>query len=252
MIPLGDENETMRIPVVTIGIIVTTLLVWVFVQGAGLNPLTLVASVCDYGMVPGEITRRAPLGLGIPIGPGLACVIDNQVINWFTPIIAIFLHGSWGHLLGNLLFLWVFGNNVEDSMGRLRFAVFYLACGLIAGGAQVASNPGSPVPTVGASGAISGVMGAYLVMYPMVHVKMLFVIFVVPVRAWLVLLYWFFLQLASAFAQLGPMTPEVSGGVAVWAHVGGFVAGVLLVRFLEDEDRVERRTTGTHPAVPAG
>ena len=249
MIPLGDENETLRLPVVTIGLILATALVWVFVQGAGLHPLTLVASVCDYGMVPGEITRRAVVGTGIPIGPGLACVIDNQLVNWFTPLIAIFLHGSWGHLLGNLLFLWVFGTNVEDSMGRARFLAFYLGCGLIAAGAQVMSNPASPVPTVGASGAISGVMGAYLVLYPMVRVNMLFIVFIVPVRAWLVLLYWFFLQLASAFAQLGPMKPEVSGGVAVWAHVGGFVAGVLLVRLLEDEIKVERRTTGTHPVV---
>lgn len=249
MIPLGDENETMRVPVVTISLIVATVAVWVFVQGAGLNPITLSASVCDYGMVPGEITKKVAVGVGIPMGHGLACIIDDQAINWFTPLIAIFLHGSWGHLLGNLLFLWVFGGSVEDSMGRGRYFAFYIVCGLVAAAAQIASGPRSPVPTVGASGAISGIMGAYLVLYPMVRVNMLFVIFIVPVRAWLVLLYWFFLQLAQAFAQLGPLRNEVSGGVAVWAHVGGFVAGVVLVRLFEDQVRVERRTTGVHAAV---
>ncbi|MBI3792166.1 MAG: rhomboid family intramembrane serine protease [Gemmatimonadetes bacterium] len=249
MIPLSDEHESIRTPVVTIGLIAVTVLVWVFVQGAGLNPITLAASVCDYGMVPGELTRRVPVGLGIPMGHGLACVIDDQAINWFTPVIAIFLHGSWGHLLGNLLFLWVFGNNVEDSMGRGRYLAFYLVCGLIAAAAQVASGPRSPVPTVGASGAISGIMGAYLVLYPMVRVNMLFILFIVPVRAWLVLVYWFLLQLAEAFAELGPLRSEVSSGVAVWAHVGGFVAGVVLVKFFVDEVRVEQRTTGTHPVI---
>jgi membrane associated rhomboid family serine protease len=249
MIPLYDEHQTIRRPVVTLGLIGVTLLVWVFVQGAGLNPVTLAASVCDYGMVPGELTKRVPVGLGIPMGHGLACVIDDQGINWFTPLIAIFLHGSWGHLLGNLLFLWVFGNNVEDSMGRGRFLAFYLICGLVAAAAQVASGPRSPVPTVGASGAISGVMGAYLLLYPMVRVHMLLLVFVVPVRAWLVLVYWFLLQVGQAFAEMGPLRSEVSGGVAVWAHVGGFVAGLLLVRFFVDDDKVERRTTGMHAIV---
>ena len=251
MIPLSDENETMRSPVITIGLIAVCVLAWIFVQGAGLNPVALVASVCDFGMVPGEVTKSVSVGVGIPMGHGLACVIDDQAINWITPIISMFLHGSWGHLLGNMLFLWVFGGSVEDSMGRRRYLLFYVVCGLVAAAAHVASGPRSPVPTVGASGAISGIMGAYLVLYPMVRVNMLFVIFIVPVRAWLVLLYWFFLQLAQAFAQMGPLRADASSGVAVWAHVGGFVAGVLLVRRFEDEARVERRTTGVH-AIPTG
>lgn len=242
MIPLSDENETLRTPAVTVGLIGVTLAVWVLVQGAGLNPRTLAGSVCDYGMVPGEITHRAALNTWIPIGHGLACVIDNWALNYLTPIFSIFLHGSWGHLLGNMLFLWVFGHSVEDSMGRGRFLGFYLICGLVAAAAHIVLNPGSPVPTVGASGAISGVMGAYLVMYPMVRVRMLFFVFVVPVRAWLVLLYWFFLQLAQAFTELGPLNRGVSGGVAVWAHVGGFVAGVILVRRFENYELVRLRS----------
>src|SRR5687768_11144153 len=136
--------------------------------------MSLVASVCNLGLVPGEITKLARLGDGIPIAPGVACVVDNERINYLTPITSMFLHGGWIHLLGNLWFFWVFGNNVEDSMGRGRFAMFYLLCGLAAVAAHVFVAPRSIVPTVGASGAISGVMGAYLILYPHAHVRIWF------------------------------------------------------------------------------
>ncbi len=244
MIPLYDENPTLRTPVVTIGLLAVLLVVWGLVQGAGLNPIALATSVCNLGMVPGELTRLAPVGEAVPLGSGLACVVDREPINWLTPVISLFLHGSWSHLLGNGLFLWVFGNNVEDSMGRGRFLAFYLLCGLAASAAHVLVQPASPVPTVGASGAISGVMGAYLLLYPQVRVRMFFPpIFVVPVRAWLVLIYWFLVQLVSGLPELMAVRPDVSSGVAVWAHVGGFVTGLVLVKVFQDPARVRRRSS---------
>ena len=230
MIPLGDELPTRSVPWVNYLIIATCFAVWVLVQGAGLNPIQLASTVCDLGLVPGEITHAAPLGAAVPLGNGMACVVDNSAINILTPLISMFLHGGWGHILGNMLFLWVFGDNIEDAMGHGRYLVFYLLCGLVAATAHIVSSPGSPVPTVGASGAISGVMGAYLVLYPNVRVRMFFLIFFARVRAWIVLVYWFLLQLFEGVSQLGPMRPDVSSGVAVWAHVGGFVTGLLLVK----------------------
>jgi membrane associated rhomboid family serine protease len=145
---------------------------------------------------------------------------------------SMFLHGGWGHLLGNMWFLWIFGNNVEDSMGHLRFLLFYTLCGLAAAGAHVFSDPSSTLPMVGASGAISAIMGAYLLLYPRAKVKtVIFIIIfftVLELPAFLYLGYWFLLQL---FGVLGP---SVGGGVAFWAHIGGFVAGVALILVFRD------------------
>lgn len=229
----------------TYAILATLVGTWVFVQGAGFNQQQLAISICNLGMVPGEITHQARLGTGVPLGDGLACVIDDQQVNILTPVISMFLHGGWGHLLGNCLFFWVFGNNVEDSMGRVRFVVFYLLCGLAAAATHILVQPGSPVPTVGASGAISGVLGAYLVLYPKVRVRMLFYFLVffrvIPVPAWAVLLWWFAWQVISGLPELMSVRPEVSGGVAVWAHIGGFVAGLILVKLFENPALVARR-----------
>ena len=137
----------------------------------------------------------------------------------------------------------MFGNNVEDSLGRIRFLVFYLLCGLAAAFTHIALNGASPVPTVGASGAISGVLGGYLVLYPRVRVRTYFPpIFLFHVPAWFVLVFWFGEQLLAGLPQLSPMRPDISSGVAVWAHVGGFVAGVLLVKLFENHALVQRRT----------
>ncbi|MFN0097324.1 MAG: rhomboid family intramembrane serine protease [Gemmatimonadaceae bacterium] len=239
MIPLSDDNPTVRPPVMTILVIAAIGCVWVLVQGAGFDD-RLVRSICNLGLVPGELTKQAVLGSGIPIAPGLVCAIDENPINWWTPVLSMFLHGGWGHLLVNLLFFWVFGNNVEDVMGAPRFLLFYLVCGLAAAGAHVAVDPASPVPTVGASGAISGMMGAYLVLFPRVRVRMLFLIFVVPVRAWAVLIWWLVVQVLLGLPQLG-QAGDLSGGVAAWAHIGGFLAGALLVRAFEDPELTERR-----------
>lgn len=240
MIPVGDDLPTRRRVWMNYVIIAVTVGVWFYVQGAGFNARHLAATVCNLGMVPGEITHRARLGLAVPLGDGMACVVDSYPINYLTPLISVFLHGSWGHLLGNMLFLWVFGDNVEDAIGSFRYLIFYLVCGLAAAFAHIFSAPGSPIPTVGASGAISGVMGAYLLLYPTAHVRMLFFIFVARIRAWIVLIYWFLLQVSEGLAQMGPMRPDVSGGVAVWAHVGGFVAGLILVNVFRSSTPVAR------------
>jgi len=154
--PYRDENLTLRTPVVTLALIALNALAWFLVQGAGMGE-ALPASVCNYGLIPGELTLLARPGTGAPLGPGLMCLVDPGRAPQ-NILFSMFLHGSWGHILGNMWFLWLFGNNVEDSMGRARFVAFYLLCGLAAALAQVLANPGSVVPMVGASGAISGVM----------------------------------------------------------------------------------------------
>ena len=254
MIPISDDNPTLRFPVVTVGLLVLIGAVWLLVQGAGFDPVALAASTCNWGMVPGELTGRARVGLAVPLGQGLACVVDNDPRNILTPLTSMFLHGGWGHILGNGLFLWVFGNNVEDSMGRLRFIVFYLLCGLAAAAAQVIVSPASPVPMVGASGAISGVLGAYLLLYPRVRVNLLVFLFifirVIPVPAWMMLLWWIGLQLLSGLPQLSSMRPDVSSGVAVWAHIGGFVAGLALIKLFVNPRLMDQRRDLFRPAVP--
>jgi membrane associated rhomboid family serine protease len=183
----------------TYAIITLNVLVWFYFEGAGFNESQLAASVCNFGLVPGELTHLARPGTAVPLGNGMACIVDNESINILTPITSLFLHGSWMHLLGNMLYFWVFGNNIEDSMGSGRFLLFYLICGLAASAAHVLVQPASPIPTVGASGAISGIMGAYLILYPTVRVRMYFPpIFIFRIRAWLVLILWFVLQLLNA------------------------------------------------------
>lgn len=228
MIPYHDENQTQRTAIVTLLLITLNIVAWIFVQGAGAQR-ALAASVCNLGLIPGELTGLLRPGLGFPMGDGLVCVTDpgRQAGNVLT---SMFLHGGWMHLIGNMWFLWLFGNNIEDSMTRPRFIVFYLACGLAAALLQVALDPSSIVPMVGASGAISGVMGAYLVLYPRVRVYTLvflgFFLTSVALPAWVMLLYWGGLQLLGGFTSIGAQ----GGGVAFWAHVGGFVAGAVLAK----------------------
>jgi membrane associated rhomboid family serine protease len=235
--PYHDENETQHAPYVTWTIIGLNVLAWLSVQGAGAT-LSLARSVCDLGLIAGELTGAVPPGTGFPIGAGLVCVTDpgRQVSHLLT---SMFLHGSWLHLLGNMWFLWIFGNNVEDSMGRSRFVAFYLVCGLAAALLQVALDPASAVPMVGASGAISGIMGAYLVLYPRVRVFTMvpigFFLTSIALPAWTMLIYWFVIQLVSGVTVLGGAT---GGGVAFWAHVGGFVAGAVLVKLFARSDYV--------------
>ncbi len=226
MFPYKDDNPTLATPITTFILIGLNVAAWVFVQGMGAEP-KLSASVCRLGLIPGELLGRLPVGTPVPGPAAMSCRTGPS--NWYSAVSSMFLHGGWFHLIGNMWFLWVFGNNVEDSMGRIRFLLFYLTTGLAAALAQVAVNPASPIPMVGASGAISGVMGAYVVLYPRVKVHMLVFlgIFItrITVPAVFMLGYWFLLQLLGGL----PTLARESGGVAFWAHAGGFVAGMVLV-----------------------
>ena len=248
MFPYRDDNPMLATPVVTIVLIAANILMWVMVQGMGAEP-RLSASVCELGLIPGELFGRLPEGFRLPIAPGAACELGGEPV-WYTPLTSMFLHGGWLHLIGNMWFLWVFGNNVEDSMGRVRYLVFYLLCGIAAAAVQSLLDPSSPIPMVGASGAISGVMGAYLVLYPRVRVFTMvplgFMFTTMALPAWAMLLYWGFLQFVGGLSSLG----AEGGGVAFWAHVGGFVAGVVLVKLFARRDRVAQHKS--HHWRPAG
>lgn len=207
MIPLRDANPTRTIPIVTILLVAVNVVVWLIqltFQARG----ELEAFVYSFAMIPAVFSRN-------PLGE-----------SW-TLLTSMFMHGSWGHLLGNLLYLWIFGDNVEDQLGRGRFLIYYLATGIVASLAQLAINPASPIPNVGASGAIAGVMGGYLVMFPRARVVALVGYFVTRVPAVLVLVLWFVYQLFAGFGSLGMEMNQ--GGIAFFAHIGGFVAGILLV-----------------------
>jgi membrane associated rhomboid family serine protease len=239
MFPYRDENQTIRTPVITIAIIALCVLVWIGFQGAGTDP-ALANSVCNYGLKPGEFTQQAPVGSGFQMDERHVCTVDPGPA-YDHVFSSMFLHGSWMHLLGNMWFLWLFGNNIEDSMTRPRFVVFYLLCGTAAAFMQILADPSSPVPMVGASGAISGVMGAYLILYPRVKVYTIIPLgffattFALP--AWAMLIYWIALQLLGGFGG-------GEGGVAFWAHVGGFIAGMALIKIFARRDRVAEHSAG--------
>jgi membrane associated rhomboid family serine protease len=241
--PYHDENETLRTPVVTVALIAITSAAWLLVQGAG-SAVALARSVCELGLIPGELTQSVAPGTPFAMGDGLVCLTDPgaQLSNILT---SMFMHGSWMHLLGNMWFLWLFGNNVEDSMTRPRFLAFYLLTGVAAALAQVFAEPASAIPMVGASGAISGVMGAYLVMFPRVRVYTViplgFFLHTTALPAWVMLIYWAFLQF---FGGVTSIASEEGGGVAFWAHLGGFVAGVVLAKLFARRDRVTAHMRG--------
>ncbi len=215
MIPIQDDNPLVRAPLLTYAVMVLCALIFLWqltLGGEGFR-----RAVFAFGVIPAVLSGRAALP------PELALIPAPLTI--FT---SMFLHGGIMHLLGNLLFLWIFSDNVEDRLGRWRFALFYLCCGIGAALAQVLPEPGSEIPMIGASGAISGVLGAYMIMYPHAQVRVVipvfFVLQVVRLPALLVLGFWFLIQLLSSLlAQPG------TGGVAFRAHIGGFVAGLILL-----------------------
>ena len=212
MIPIRDDNPRRFAPVMTWSLIGVNVVVYLF--EASLPEESLQALFERFGFVPAQLAQAGEL--------------PRSALTLFT---SMFLHGSFLHLLGNMWTLWIFGDNVEDRMGPWRYLIFYLLCGLAAGGVHWATDMGSTIPTVGASGAISGVMGAYLVQFPRSRLIMLFPILFLPyffqIPAWVYLGVWFLGQAASGTIALGQQS---IGGVAFWAHVGGFVAGIVLFR----------------------
>lgn len=216
MLPFKDNIPTERFPLITVVLIAVNIAVFLYelsLEAAG----RLDGFFFQYGMTPHDITHAAlqnPRSLPI----------------YLTLVTSMFLHGGWLHIGGNMLYLWIFGNNVEDSMGRFRFVVFYLLCGLLAGFAQIAIDASSQVPNIGASGAIAGVLGAYLLLFPRAKVMTLvfLVVFITVVQlpAVIVLLFWFLFQLFYGLSGLGGSSQDV----AYFAHIGGFVAGLLTIK----------------------
>jgi membrane associated rhomboid family serine protease len=233
VIPLRDANPTRRTPVVTLALIAACAVVFAVelsVEASG-GPGGLAAFFKTWGAVPSRISA-ALTGTG---DPGQAA----------TGVLAsIFLHGGWYHLIGNMLFLWIFGNNIEDRLGRLPYLVFYILGGVAAALAQVWIEPTSEIPLVGASGAIAATLGAYLVLYPRARIlTLVFLVFfyqLIEVPAVIILAFWFVLQLVDGVASLG--APTAQGGVAFFAHIGGFVAGALVGLVVRATTRPPLRT----------
>ena len=235
MFPLRDNNPTLSTAFATVILIGFNIIAWIFLQGMGLEP-ALSRSVCELGVIPAELLGSARPGTVVQLGNS-SCVLGAT--GWYTVITSMFLHGGWMHLIGNMWFLWVFGNNVEDVMGGGRYVAFYLLCGAVAAAAQIYTNPGGTIPMVGASGAIGGVMGAYAITYPhaRVHTLLFLGVFVrtIEVPAIGMLGYWFVLQIIGGLPSLAQ---KAEGGVAFWAHVGGFLAGIVLCLLFRDPERL--------------
>ena len=206
MFPIRDHNPSGRTPYVTYALILANIAIFISYWPLFSDPYALNTFYVNWAMIPAKIVH----------GGGYETLISSM-----------FLHGGWMHLAGNMLFLWIFGDNLEDEMGHLPYLAFYIACGVGAGLAQLASEPYSLVPTVGASGAIAGVMGGYLLLYPKAKVDILiiliFIFKILPIPAWIMLGLWFIFQLFGGLSM-----PAGGGGVAYWAHAGGFVIGALL------------------------
>jgi membrane associated rhomboid family serine protease len=217
MLPLRDDQPRYSTPWVTRFLIALNLLIYLF--EATLSPRVLNGLVHQFAVVPSHLAALLAGSSRYPV--------PAVVVPFFT---SLFLHASWMHVIGNMWFLWIFGDNVEDYLGHFKYLIFYLFCGLIAMSTQVAVDIHSTVPALGASGAIAGVLGAYFVLYPRAKVLTWFFIFVLWVPAWIILGYWFLLNFLSGTATVLAVQAHNMGGVAFWAHVGGFIAGALLVK----------------------
>ncbi len=221
LMPLGDDNSDRTItPYVTYALVGINVLVFVLLQQMGENQFTYA-----WSYVPREITTGQDLIGSFNVGDGQVRLFDSPKPIYLTLISAMFMHGDFMHLGGNMLYLWIFGDNVEDRMGHAKFLAFYLLAGLLASIAQIAVGPSSIIPNLGASGAIAGVLGAYLILFPKKGVRVMMGYSVTMVPAIVVVGLWGLLQLFGGFGQLG----REGGGVAYMAHVGGFVAGMVLV-----------------------
>jgi len=227
MIPLSDDTPRFSTPFITYFIIALNTVVFLFELSVGEQSHRALSSLMyQFGVVPVSFERA------------LVGSHAFSVAGLFLPLLtSMFLHASWLHLIGNMWFLWIFGDNIEDHLGHFTYLLFYLVSGFAAAVAHILLNVGSNVPSVGASGAIAGVMGAYFVLYPRARVLMWFPpIFFFHLPAWLVLGYWFLMQFLSGAATSIAETSQ-GGGIAFWAHVGGFAAGVVLIKILPERPR---------------
>jgi len=244
VIPFRDDNPTRTVPIITIAIIAVN--VAVFLYQSILPDARQLAFVYTHAAIPAVLLGQASLTEVLPHGllaAAHAYSIPIQPLQpiWLTIFTSMFLHGGFLHLGGNMLYLWIFGNNVEDLLGPARYIAFYFLCGLVAAAAQIVFSIGSPMPMIGASGAIAGVLGAYYIRFPQARVQCLvflfFLVTVIWLPAGLVLLLWFLLQVLNSLGVIGH---SAQGGVAVFAHVGGFIAGWALVRRFEPPRRIRR------------
>ena len=236
MIPIRDDQPRFSTPYVTYFIVGLNVLIFLFelsIRAEG--PRALAGFMYEFGVVPREIT-------GIITGAPHVSLAAA-----FVPILtSMFLHASFLHILGNMWVLWIFGDNIEDYLGHFSYLVFYLLCGIAASVTHILLNANSGVPSVGASGAIAGVMGAYFLLYPRARVLTVvpvFFLFFWWLPAWIVLGYWFLIQFFSGAATAVAYSSQTSGGIAFWAHVGGFVAGIALIKIFPERRRRYRYGT---------
>jgi membrane associated rhomboid family serine protease len=231
MIPIGDEDQPGGLPIVNLAIIAINIFVFAVIQ------LQNDAFTMGYSVIPAEITHGidlvGPVTIALPDGTSAVITeAPGPSPLWLTLFTSTFMHGGWLHLGGNMLFLFIFGDNVEKLFGSLRYVVFYLVCGLVASYAQVLSNPDSVIPSLGASGAISGVLAAYIVYFPRNPVRVLIGFrFMTTVPAWMMIGLWALLQFASGIGSIA--VSEQTGGVAYFAHIGGFIAGLAIAFLLK-------------------
>ncbi len=263
MIPLKDDNPTLHAPILTGLFIFLNVLVYVWqISGGTAENLrrdfrfaTVPLNVTSPGEDPAvRAVIETPQGIKVLQGRksefrrlGPQFLVAQEIPAWLTLVTAMFMHGSWMHLIGNMLFLWVFGNNIEDAVGRIKFLIFYLVTGLAASAAHIVADPASVIPTLGASGAVSGILGGYLLLYPRAHVLALVPLppmFLTTLRlpAAVFLIIWFVMQLTGVFGG--------QGSVAWWAHIGGFAAGALLIKLFETGEH--RRRPPQEPVFRAG
>jgi len=225
MFPIRDDQPRYSTPYVNWFLIALNILVYLF--QSLLDPRSYELFAREFGVVPSH--------LGLFLSGSAKYPLAAVVVPFFT---SMFLHAGWMHVLGNMWFLYIFGDNIEDYLGHFRYLLFYLMCGLLAMSTQVAIYPNSNLPTVGASGAIAGVLGAYFILYPRARVLTWFFVFVFYIPAWIMLGYWFVLQFLSGAATLSiAQRGRDVGGVAFWAHIGGFVAGLVIVKVFPERQR---------------
>jgi len=276
LIPIRDDNPTSRRAYVTLAIIAANFLVFLLWQRPWSSQEDQELFAFCHAEIPYEVTHQTNLAEGGPAavrsidraelgirGRDLQLLLQGRLRDraapdfhgcpdkswWQSVFVAMFLHGGWLHIGGNMLFLWVFGNNVEDKIGRIPYLLFYLFCGVVASAAQILVDPSSPIPNLGASGAIAGVLGAYLVMFPRRRVYSLvpivFIFTLLPLPAIVVLGFWFVLQF---FSGVTTVANHVNGGVAYFAHIGGFAAGLILALLFFPKERIRgSRNEGLFP-----